>query len=234
MKVSIVTGSYNAVDIHPKMYKAFLEQEELIHEWIICDDGSTDGSIDLLMEYSKHPKISAYWQSNNGIRLSASLNNGLRRATGDVLFILMGDTYLRPNTMEMVHENYIRGTAGCGLKVNVDENEKFHSFDWRYVREYLGKNVHIDDDDAYSFLTGNIMLVEKKHMEKAGWYNEDYCNGYGKDDWSVFLRLWSINVPLYQYNGIQANHRWHGEGGADCEKNTKLFKEEYENIMRLR
>lgn len=232
MKVSIVTGSYNAVKTLPLLYGSILKQIDLIHEWIICDDGSLDGTLDLLPKLTKHPKISAYWQSNQGNRLSASMNNGLRRATGDVIFIVLGDTYLRPNTMEQVHKNYIRGTAGSGLKINVEDG-KFHSFEWRYVKEFFGKNVLIPDQhDGYAYLTGNVMLVEKKDLEKIGYYNEDYCHGYGKDDWSVFLRLWGIGVPLYQYNTITANHVWHGEGQPDDEKNTKLFKEEYANIIR--
>ena len=232
MKISIVSGSYNAKHALPLMYEQFLKQEEDIHEWIICDDGSLDGTFELLKEYTKHPKISAYWQSNSGIRLSASLNNGLRRATGDVIFILMGDTYLRPDTMRKIHTHYIKGTAGSGLRRNVLDG-KFHSWDWRYNEDLFDKTVKLPDQkNGFSFLTGNVMLIDSEGLKKAGYYNEDYCHGYGRDDWSVFLRLYKVGIPLYQYNTIICDHIYHGEGQPDDIRNVEIFMKEYKEITQ--
>lgn len=231
MRVSVVSASYNHAKILPRMYEQVMAQKNLIHEWIICDDGSLDGTFSLIKKYSRDPMISGYWQTNEGNRLGASVNNGLRRATGDVIFIILGDTYLQPNTMKNVHDFYIPGSAGSGLKQNVNFDGTFHSWEWRYREDWFKKTILLEKD-AFCKLTGNVMLVDRDAFREIDYYNEEYGGGYGRDDWSVFLRLERIGVPLYQYNMIIADHVYHGEGQSDHPKNLKIFEREYETYHR--
>ena len=58
MKVSVVSASYNHAKILPRMYEQVMAQRDLIHEWIICDDGSLDGTFSLIKKYSRDPMLS--------------------------------------------------------------------------------------------------------------------------------------------------------------------------------
>jgi glycosyltransferase involved in cell wall biosynthesis len=229
MDISIVTATHNHEKTLPKMFQSLQVQQDLFLEWIICDDGSTDDTFKIIKQYSENPKIHAYWQSSMGNRLSASLNNGLRRASGELIFIVMGDSYLQPDTLEKLHQNYVIGSAGSGFRVDVKDNGDFIKNDWRVSKETQDKIFRLITENNYSYLTGNGMIVLKKDLEKIGYWNEEYCYGYGRDDWSVFLRLDRAGVPLYQFNKVKINHIYHGEGQEDHPKHIKLFKKEYEN-----
>lgn len=225
MKISLVTGCYNHADTLPLLLKSLIPQEYYLHEWLICDDGSSRATKEVLEDYKKLDKVRVFEQENKGMRLAKSLNNGLREATGDLIFIVMGDTYLEDDTLKRLDETYIRDTAGCGLRRNVNPDGSLHSWDWRFPHG-RGEKIHLVGPRKFSSLTGNSMLVQKDHLEQIGYWDERY-EGYGRDDWSVFLRLDRAGIPLVAYNNIVVNHVWHGPGGADNPKNVELFMKEF-------
>lgn len=104
MKLSIIVISYNESKYLGAALESCLKQEgghEL--EIIIGDDGSSDGSIDIIREYQeKYPEIIRYFvmERNNpqnvipSLRVSNVIKRGFFLATGDYLMVMSGDDLL--------------------------------------------------------------------------------------------------------------------------------------------
>lgn len=221
MKISIVTGTFNHKESLFKLYTSLLKQKDYIHEWIICDDGSTDGTWEAALRYASEGFLTIHCraQDNKGMRLARSLNNGFRIASGDLLFVVMGDSYLQEDTLKQLSETYIPGSVGCGVRENVDSKGRLVKYDWRVP----DGNKEIKQVDRPEQLTGNSMIVTLKDLRGIHFWDERY-EGYGRDDWDVFLQLQQKGLPLYQYNNVRINHLYHGEGQPDNRKNMMLYE----------
>lgn len=131
VKLSIIVPVYNV--------KAYLKQclDSLIHqsledfEIIIVNDGSTDGSIEILNEYDDN-RLKVIHQENAG--LSAARNTGLKYAQGEyVCFVDSDDFISSPNAYKEMYDlakkndcDIVYGNAT--LYYNEDHQEKLNDF----------------------------------------------------------------------------------------------------------
>ena len=95
-RVSFVTTIYNKAAALPFLVAGLAAQEgDFEREFIFVDDGSTDGSPDLLRELIRDwPEVIILEQPNSGP--ATALNSGLRRARGDYIKPMDGDDLLLP------------------------------------------------------------------------------------------------------------------------------------------
>ena len=102
MKLSVVIISYNELEYLPKAVESCLNQTFQEFEIIIVDDGSQDGSQELIRWYEKeYPgKISAYVMERNpgdviipSFRVSNVIKKGLSCARGEYAICLSGDDF---------------------------------------------------------------------------------------------------------------------------------------------
>lgn len=89
--ISIITVSYNAVNVIEKTILSTINQTYQNIEYIIIDGGSNDGTIDIIKKYSN--KIS-YWISEPDKGIYDAMNKGIDIATGDwIIFMNAGDWF---------------------------------------------------------------------------------------------------------------------------------------------
>lgn len=95
--MSIIVPVYNAEKYLDKCISSILEQTYHNIELILVNDGSTDKSEQICIEYAKNDNRIIYLkQSNAGP--SASRNNGISRSKGDYIQFLDADDYLDKNS----------------------------------------------------------------------------------------------------------------------------------------
>lgn len=103
MKISIVTPVYNASKYLRKTIGSVLGQDFLSYEWIICDDGSTDDSIDIIRSAAnKNSHIHLIEQENKGV--SSARNACLREVSGEYLIFLDADDSLSDNALKRLSD----------------------------------------------------------------------------------------------------------------------------------
>lgn len=201
MKISVVTSSYNNENEIVSLYESLLDQG--IYEWIVIDDGSTDDTWKIIKQLSSaNPgfNIEGLQQTKKGSRYTVNLNNGLRKVKGDVVFIVNADSYLQPDSLKELDKSFIKGSAGCGLRVYMND-EGFAGYDWR-VPDGNKNIVKVNDiPQFYGLLTLNSAIIDRDIL-KTDLLDEEF-KGYGRDDWEFFLRLGRKGVPLYQYNNVR-------------------------------
>jgi len=99
MKFSIITTVFNAVDDIEKTIKSVLSQNEVDLEYIITDGGSTDGTLDVINQYSQ---IKLYSEADKGIY--DGMNKGIMKSTGDVIGILNAADIYEIGSLKKVRE----------------------------------------------------------------------------------------------------------------------------------
>ncbi|MGN0270053.1 MAG: glycosyltransferase family 2 protein [Candidatus Weimeria sp.] len=73
------------------------------YEWLICDDGSTDDSGEILTQAdASNPNIHVFTQENHGV--SAARNTCLRHVSGRYLMFLDADDALGSDCLSRLHE----------------------------------------------------------------------------------------------------------------------------------
>ncbi|MBC1605510.1 glycosyltransferase [Listeria rocourtiae] len=97
--ISVIIPVYNVVNYLEKCLNSVLSQTFQDFEIIAVDDGSTDGSSDILAVYNQLiPNLQLCTQENAG--LSAARNLGLQRATGKYIYFLDSDDFLELDAFE--------------------------------------------------------------------------------------------------------------------------------------
>jgi len=90
--LSVVTPAYNQADYLRETIESVLAQDYTPIEYLVIDDGSTDGTKPILEEYTGRIQ----WESQANCGQTPTINKGWQRATGDVLTWLNSDDTFLP------------------------------------------------------------------------------------------------------------------------------------------
>ena len=103
VKVSVIIPVYNVEPYLKQCMDSVVGQTLKDIEIICVDDGSTDGSLDILREYAAEDnRIQIIEQKNAGA--GAARNNGMRHATGKYLSFLDSDDFFEPRMLEKAYD----------------------------------------------------------------------------------------------------------------------------------
>ena len=117
-RVSIVINNHDYADYLGAAIASALEQTRPAHEVIVVDDGSTDGSREVIARF---PAIRPVLKQNGG--QASALNAGFGAATGDLVVFLDADDRLLPEAVETLAAQGLEGVArlSFGLET-IDES----------------------------------------------------------------------------------------------------------------
>lgn len=103
MRFSVVIPVYNVEDYLDDCLSNLQSQDYTDFEVICVNDGSTDGSREILSEWeSQFSKIKIIDRENGG--LSAARNTGLQAATGDYVVFIDSDDWVEPTMLSRLAE----------------------------------------------------------------------------------------------------------------------------------
>lgn len=110
MLVTVVIPSYNRMHtLSRALDSVFAQTASMTLEVIVVDDGSTDGTQQLVE--SRYPQLVYIQQANQGV--SAARNTGIKRARGDWVAFLDSDDEWLPHKLQ----NQLQLLSETGLKV---------------------------------------------------------------------------------------------------------------------
>ena len=104
--VSVVMPTYNRVDLLPRSIDSIRNQTYQNFEFIIVDDGSTDGTNELLKSYAQLDKRIRILTNPTNKGISYSRNRGTDAAKGKYVAIMDSDDYSLPTRLEK-HVKYL-------------------------------------------------------------------------------------------------------------------------------
>lgn len=98
--ISVIIAVFNAADTLDKCLASILAQSYPEVQLIVMDGGSSDGSVDIIREYSD---AIAYWESMPDRGIYHAWNKALRHASGDwVCFLGADDYFWSDDTLEIL------------------------------------------------------------------------------------------------------------------------------------
>jgi glycosyltransferase involved in cell wall biosynthesis len=166
--VSVIIPVYNVGPWLRQCVDSVLSQTHKDLEIILVDDGSTDGSGEICDEYrSADYRIKVRHQENAG--LSEARNKGLDMASGEYVYFLDSDDWIRADAIEILLENAEQ--TGCELIL----------FDAKTVNE-AGDEI---EDSRYARKTEYPILSGKEmfcQMRQNGEYYSSACLIFIKRD----------------------------------------------------
>jgi len=175
-------------------------------EVIVCDNSSTDGSLDAFKEYKKKTKIKTFHVVDNGgnIGFAAGNNKGVPYAKGRYVLFLNPDTIVYPKTLtrmiEFMDSHPDAGAASCKL-INKDGELDFNCHrgfpsPWNSFCYFSGLQRLFPHSKTFAGYTqgwkdlktnhevdaieGAFMVMPYEVGKKVGWWDEEYFF-YGED-----------------------------------------------------
>ncbi len=100
--ITVFTPTYNRAYVLTNLYESLCCQTYLDFEWLIVDDGSSDETEFLVERFLKESVIHIrYFKVPNGGKHRA-INFGVKKACGELFFIVDSDDYLTANALERI------------------------------------------------------------------------------------------------------------------------------------
>ena len=104
--ISVFTPTYNRKDTLVKVYESLKNQSLLSFEWIIVDDGSTDGTLEIIKEWIEEKIIPIKYLYQNNAGKHIAQNRALDLAVGELFLPLDSDDTVVPDCMKILWETW--------------------------------------------------------------------------------------------------------------------------------
>jgi len=126
--ITVFTPTYNRKEKLHNLYLSLLNQFNCDFEWLIVDDGSTDGTKEFIEDIRTNSKIDInYYYKNNGGKQSA-YNFALDKMKGDIFLCIDSDDIFNDDVLKIISkdfENLDNNIAGIMyLQGNINVKDK--------------------------------------------------------------------------------------------------------------
>jgi glycosyltransferase involved in cell wall biosynthesis len=178
--VSVIIPTYNSADYIEEALESVFEQTFQDFEIIVIDDGSTDGTGEILKKYGERVKY--LFQENGGP--ASARNRGIRIARGEYIAFLDADDLWVSTKLEkqvsLFHQRKHLGMVTTGA-CSFDEKGVFgYSTDKR-------KTLMVGDIARNIFLRSNIgtptVMVRKEVFDSIGFFEENIRQAEDDNMW---------------------------------------------------
>lgn len=215
--VSIIMPCYNGEKFIKETIESVLAQTYASWELLIIDDGSKDGSVDIIKSYQQDQRIKLIQQANAGS--AAARNNGIRQSKGQYMALLDSDDLWLPEFLEK-QINFIKKkqvVCVCCSYSRIDEDSN------DILRPVIAKKVITSKDmqavDYVGTLTG--IYDQSKHGKI---YLREELNSL-LDDYAFFIDV--INLEGVAYGNPEILAKYRVRQGSMTSNKKKLVMKHY-------
>jgi glycosyltransferase involved in cell wall biosynthesis len=168
MRISLAMCTFNGGRYLPKQLQSIVDQIRRPDEVIVCDDGSTDGTVDLLRTFAERAPFAVDLTRNNQtLGSTRNFDLALSRCRGDVILLCDQDDVWAPSKLARFEAEFathpsagivasdqeIIDANGIGMGFKVWEAVQFRRHDQERVRAGRGPRIWL----RFNTLTGAAM-----------------------------------------------------------------------------
>ena len=215
-KVSVFISNYNYARYLPECLDSILAQTYQDFEIVIVDDGSTDNSLEILMDYKRRypEKIHHYWHPGHANKgLSVSSNLAISKAQGEYLAWTGSDDMWYPEKLERQIEQ-LDSDPRLGMVYSYAD---FVDGEGRVLPGRAGIDITSDPNPVGRMLRSchppaMTVVIRRQCLEEVGVFDETLPT---IQDWDLWIRVFSrwkvgfIDRPLAKYR-IHGNNQSKG------------------------
>lgn len=188
MKLSIVMPNFNKEPWLADAIRSVMDQNYKDWELIIVDDGSRDGSLDVIKHFASVDKRISYLILRKNMGIAIARNEGTAVATGDVIVVHDSDDimlqgklktiarYFKKPDCDVFYSNYYHGDVAAQPRKRVDLTG-IEPYDLLYPKQRIGHFTI-----AY---------------RKKAWDKHKYNPAYKiNDDYPFLISLWNAGLKF--------------------------------------
>lgn len=162
--ITVFTPTFNRAYIITNLYNSLCRQTNKKFEWLVIDDGSSDGTDELIRQFIEKNNgfsIRYFYKPNGGQH--RALNMAIEKAEGFLIFIADSDDILSDDAVEKLYEwcatikpeEKIAGVSGPRKNMNGNIIGDVPSFEGRYLdaSEFERAKYHLKGDKIEAYFT---------------------------------------------------------------------------------
>ena len=213
MNLSIIIPLYNKRNSLRNCIQSVLNQTYKNFELIIVDDGSTDGSEEVIKEFSDY-RIRFERKENGGV--SSARNRGVQLAKNPwIAFLDADDIWAEWHLETIVHLSQIEPLA-LVLSTSIDTfissqgvESKLNSVSKEF-NHYLIKDLHKDWLEKKQVISSSSAVVHISCFARVGYFREDLIKGEDTDFWARLFEYFTFAktdmiTAFYRIESVEGN-----------------------------
>ncbi|WP_368503223.1 CDP-glycerol glycerophosphotransferase family protein [Alkalihalophilus sp. As8PL] len=165
-RISVIVTNFNKEDYLERCLLSLLNQTYQQFEVIIIDDGSTDGSGEILNAFERmHEHIHVYlYEENKGAAWAR--NTGIEKAKGEFIYFLDADDYVAPHTLELMVKHIGQAPLLVGMisPTPIDQEVRYEE-ELPASVSFLKEKIRTKVFRRKSIVN---ILMRKDHVERLG------------------------------------------------------------------
>lgn len=233
MKVSILINNYNNEKYIKECIESAINQNYSNFEVIVCDNGSTDESVDIIKSFGDKitfvENITRYNQ--NFLNQYYTIAKAFKVSKGEIIFLLDGDDSFKKNKLKEIVPLFIKDRNLIFVQhylEEIDENSQLKGI----KRPFL-----INTQDIQRYITEEKAHIELFAPTSSQVYRRNFFEKViNKIKQPTFNLIWSdlrlpyhaiFNGKIITLNKMLANYRRHSTNDSSKLSNGEIFDEFY-------
>lgn len=123
MLITVFTPTYNRAHLLGRLYESLCAQRFTDFEWLIVDDGSTDGTASLVQGFIAERRIDIKYLSQRNGGKHRAINHGVGQAKGELFFMVDSDDYLPADSLQSIATEYAKCDSSMGGVAGLDATD---------------------------------------------------------------------------------------------------------------
>jgi len=213
VKVTFVIPTYNCAKYVTRAIDSCLGQTYKDFEIIVVDDGSTDGTREMLIDKYQGKNLAIMIHTKNNGGTASALNTGIKWAKGEFIHWLSADDMLRPEALEMILPE---------IEKRPDVKDCIFYTDYDYIDEsdniilqpfiekrYPDQQALKTDLWDHHLGNGSSSMIHRSIFDRIGIFDQDvkYCEDY--EFWMRASLLFGLSLVLIP--GVTLHYRIHSD-----------------------
>jgi len=245
MKLSVALCTYNGEKFLKKQLDSILNQSVAIDEIIICDDGSTDATVQIVNDYIlTYPSVIQLFINEVNLRSNKNFEKAISLCTGDYIFLSDQDDIWRSDKVAKTIAIFNQNPTAEGVFSNanfinenddavLDELSLWSSVNFFPSFENTKTDLYTSLTQIGNFLTGATFCIKKE--VKSFCFPFLNRKNFFHDEWLAFI-LSERNTLFYSTENL-ISYRIHSNQqlgvGAIKSPSKKLKKSIHFNSIML-